>query len=252
MSASLALIVIMIFSGAAGGLTNFLLNQVPPAPDGSDAAKKLSASGYIFVGVVAAFIVPLFLTLVQSSLVKEIMKATDQDPHYAEQFVFAGFCLVAAVSSRTFLQTVSSRVLNAVKEAKAEAQAAKAETARLKQELGNTRDLAIASEETAENAMQPAVSAEATLAQPSAAEREAARALSLDERTILMVFRKVPLKLRTISGIARDSGFEAPRVEAIVAGVVTDGLLGEFPSKITGNRLFRLTGKGAAALAKQS
>ena len=60
----------MIAAGVAGGYPNFLLSgsveENPLTSNRGSGAKSLGLWGYPVIGVVAAFSVPLFLSLVQS------------------------------------------------------------------------------------------------------------------------------------------------------------------------------------------
>ena len=61
------------------------------------------------LGIGASFLVPLFLNTISSQLLDDIRtKAEDRSKNI---LVFLGFCLVAAISSKTFIQTISKRVL---------------------------------------------------------------------------------------------------------------------------------------------
>jgi DNA-binding MarR family transcriptional regulator len=85
-------------------------------PDDSNLAKSIT------LGIGAAFLVPLFLNTISSSLLNEIRdKPNDQTKNI---LVFFGFCLVGAISSKTFIQTISRRVLEEAREAKQAAKAA--------------------------------------------------------------------------------------------------------------------------------
>ena len=74
-SVSVALVLFMIATGAAGGYANYLLSKSVedtslPNKGGPGA---MSVRGYMFIGVVAAFIVPLFLSLVGSDILTDIL-----------------------------------------------------------------------------------------------------------------------------------------------------------------------------------
>jgi DNA-binding MarR family transcriptional regulator len=81
------------------------------------------------IGIAASFLVPLFLQMISSDLLQR--GASD---HLA-LFVFAGFCLIAAISSKAFIRTLSEQVLKEVRAAKAEAQEARQEVEDLGEDL---------------------------------------------------------------------------------------------------------------------
>src|SRR5258708_6961427 len=109
------LVVAIVCAGIFGGLVNFYLSHRTDSEDST-----LSKS--ITLGVGASFLVPLFLTTISSKLVEEIR--TEPDSQSKNILVFFGFCLVAAISSKAFIQSISKRVLDEAREAKKTAQAA--------------------------------------------------------------------------------------------------------------------------------
>jgi hypothetical protein len=122
------LIGIIVLGGVAGGVANFLIGLDQPDPNGGAPPTPAVSSWLrlwrsVFVGVVAAFLVPLLLNMVSSELLKNA--ATD----LLSRFVLLGFCLAAAISSTAFIRTMTDRVLNLAREAKADAAKAQAEAA---------------------------------------------------------------------------------------------------------------------------
>lgn len=66
--------------------------------------------GKILYGVIAAFLVPLFLNTISSNIIENIGK----DSHSI--YIFIGFCLIASISSKVFITTLTDKTLNALKE----------------------------------------------------------------------------------------------------------------------------------------
>ncbi len=119
------LLVIALAIGAFGGFVNYLiLTNEKKSTDNENA----EASGkflpqwvrHIFLGIAAALLVPLFLHTISSQLL------SNAHENYLLLLVFAGFCLVAAMSAKTFITTLSSKVLQEAQEAKDKAQRAEA------------------------------------------------------------------------------------------------------------------------------
>ncbi len=98
------LILIMVSSGFIGGIVNYYLSD----------EKKFGKS--IIMGIVASFFVPLFLNMISSDLVEIILKQTQDATYISKIFVFTGFCLVASIFSRTFMQNISNKLLQQLKE----------------------------------------------------------------------------------------------------------------------------------------
>lgn len=71
--------------------------------------------GYVLLGIIAAAVVPLFLNTISSNLLE-----TGQS-NWLIIFIFFGFCLIAALFSRSFLESMYSRVIRQAKKAEDEA-----------------------------------------------------------------------------------------------------------------------------------
>jgi hypothetical protein len=113
---------VMIASGAWGGTMNFFIAD-------QQAEKPLPWWQHVVVGVGAAFMVPLFLNMISSGLIDGIRGTNTQLPDLSKLFVLAGFCLVAAVSSRAFIRTLSDRVLQEARSANKKAEEAQEQAA---------------------------------------------------------------------------------------------------------------------------
>lgn len=111
---------IMTIGGLAGGWLNYLLLK----KDDPDKNKWTSILG----GLVASFAVPVFLNMISSNLIDSIKGTSTTTGDPAKLFVLLGFCLVAAVSSRAFIGTISDRILS-------EAKAARKEVKQIKNEV---------------------------------------------------------------------------------------------------------------------
>ena len=96
---------IMALAGAFGGLVNYFIER-------RDSPEKSSVLRSLVVGIGASFLVPLFLNMISSDLMRQI----DQDE--GKLLVFVGFCLIAAITSSAFIRSLSDRVLKEASEAK--------------------------------------------------------------------------------------------------------------------------------------
>ena len=120
---------IIIFSGAFGGLLNYLHNFDMLEKDVKDNKAKLK---YILLGIGAALLVPAFLKMISSSI------ADNKDNN--SYLVFAGFCLIAAIFSRRFINTVGEKILDAAKQAKKTANESKKASEQTQLELTSTKE----------------------------------------------------------------------------------------------------------------
>lgn len=95
------IIIIMLLVGMFGGIVNYLLKG--SKKDDAMLCRDLVKS--IFVGIGASFLVPLFLNMISSDIIEQA-KTNDQ-----MLLVFIGFCLIASVSSKSFINSMSDKIL---------------------------------------------------------------------------------------------------------------------------------------------
>ena len=134
----------MLISGLIGGAVNYLIG-LPSSDDADDGAapkvrRRARAKDWfkdealyrsLVLGVAAALVVPVFLQLAAvgtdggglvSRFVTEYMKTDGALAVAAESlFTIIGFCVLAAVSSRAFLQTMSQRLMERAEKKASEA-----------------------------------------------------------------------------------------------------------------------------------
>lgn len=106
----------MFVSGLFGGFVNYLLEK-RDNPEKSSILRSMSA------GIAASFLVPLFLNMISSDLM--IKSAIENE----KLLIFAGFCLIASISSSAFIRTLSDKILKEAQEAKEIAQEVKEDVA---------------------------------------------------------------------------------------------------------------------------
>ena len=102
-------VAIMLAAGLSGGLVNWALTS-------SDGSDKRPWWSHVLTGIAGAFLVPLFLHITSSDLLAKLSDGSGAGG--STSLVFAGFCLVAAISSKAFIQSLSKRVLQMAEEAK--------------------------------------------------------------------------------------------------------------------------------------
>jgi len=112
------LLVAMIGSGLLGGAANYLLLH----KDDPDYAKR---SRSFLLGLVASLLAPLFLKTISSDMIDKISAIRYGSGIPFDFFVFTSVCLLVAVFSRTFAETVAKRLAAEVEKAKRESQEAK-------------------------------------------------------------------------------------------------------------------------------
>ena len=94
---------IILFAGIFGGVVNYFTVHTK-----REAGSNRKCWGTVLAGIAASCLVPLFLSMISSDL---IVNSRKDDKYY---FVFAGLCLVAAIFSRRFINSMSKRILEQV------------------------------------------------------------------------------------------------------------------------------------------
>jgi tetratricopeptide (TPR) repeat protein len=92
--------IVILLSGVMGGFARYQWDKTLP---GSNDGRCFS---YIVIGVAAAFLVPLFLNTISSTLVKD----TETEP--SKFFILIGFCIAASVYAKKFIGSVADKALD--------------------------------------------------------------------------------------------------------------------------------------------
>ena len=102
------LLVILLVGGSFGGIISYCLEGDPRSPFDWPAFAK-----YLALGVGASFMVPLFLNTISSTLVRDALTSSFPDSGI-KLLVISGFCLVAAISSKRFITSITDRLIREV------------------------------------------------------------------------------------------------------------------------------------------
>lgn len=106
----LTLILLMIGAGLIGATVNAAISTEPPMEEPHFWEKwRWNA----IAGIGAALLVPLFLRTVSSELLSQVLAP---DAKGENLIVFGGFCLLASISSRKFIESLSEKVLRETRE----------------------------------------------------------------------------------------------------------------------------------------
>lgn len=194
--------IVMTVSGLLGGLINFYIAD-------SAGDNPLAWWKHIIVGIGAAFMVPLFLNMISSGLIDSIRGTSQgtQDP--SKLFILAGFCLVAAVSSRSFINTISERVLQEARDAKKKAEYAQEQAAEARAIVAPY----VEGESQDESSVRTQLVNDKT-----------EMVISNDEKIILSAMTTGPYTMRTIAGIAKDTGLDRAQVNEYINLLMAKGL----------------------------
>lgn len=232
------IVAVMLVSGAVGGLVNWFLTE-----SGADTP-PLAWWKHLIIGVAAAFIVPLFLNMISADLIHQIRGDTGAGGSggggdETKLLVLAGFCLVAAISSRGFIQSITQRLLREVESVRRQADAADA-TAQAAQATADAAasaaDTATAQATAAQELAQAPLTEEPAADPPGDAPRARSAGpgalrhgapaddLDTEVRTTLQALVRGPATLRAAGGIARDAGVDETTAAARLQQLVQRGL----------------------------
>jgi hypothetical protein len=238
---------IIVAAGLVGGYGAHLSEQQPSGDHSSTRLKR-----YLMLGVIAAATVPLFLSLVRSSIMRDIfVKTLDPQgqpypPNYESYLIFLGIALIAAFSARNFIDSISKQVLRQLEEVQQTARGAAATAADAKETAREAVDEVESADDQAGVPL-PAEAAEETAldgafggAPPTitAVERSALEALS--HRTY-----------RTRTGIAEDAGIARSRISEVLEELYRKKLAVPTKSPTTGGARWVITKRGMTALQPQ-
>lgn len=100
------LIGIIALFGFLGGSINYLSKSKPD--DHNIDRREFRKS--VITGIGASFLVPLFLNMISSDLISESIN----DPY--KLLVIAGFCLIASISAKPFIDSMSDKIIKQIQE----------------------------------------------------------------------------------------------------------------------------------------
>ena len=144
--------------------------------------------------------------------------------------VFAGFCLVAAISSTAFIKTISDKVLREAREAKKAAEDAKKTATGVESDAREAKQAAEDANKRAsglESAVEPIIAKETDLAsdeQPTSLAMQTLPSLSENEEKVLRELC-VGKALRTRTSVARKAKMLKPEVDKLVDSLKERGLV---------------------------
>lgn len=208
---------IMLISGLFGGIANYLILYTEPRTETAPLPRLLFLKS-VLLGIAASFMVPLFLTTISS----ELLAPPAAHTFHKNYLVLIGFCLLASVLSKQFIENLSQKVIKA--EEKAENAANKASEAKMKVES--------IEESLTENDMSED--------QETHPLRERVEIVSLDDQ-IIKAIRESKYVYRSTSGIVKDfSSTDRKVLIDTLERMVTEGRLESKPS-VRGKKLYKIS-----------
>lgn len=112
----LALFAIMLTAGSFGGYLGYLTEKDGATSDTTTTFPKSPWPKHILSGVGASLLVPLFLKLTDSRLLPQ-----GETQETIDFYIFASLCVLAGISSKSFISSLSQKALMLAREAQQEA-----------------------------------------------------------------------------------------------------------------------------------
>jgi predicted transcriptional regulator len=213
---------ITIVTGLFGGLINFLL---------LDNEKELSLLKFFrstIIGIGAAFVVPLFLETISSDLINQ---CKDDSKYY---FIYAGFCLIASIFSRRFLNTIADKVIKQAEQAEKKAEQAVSIATEKEDKIQ-----AFVTKNT-----EPDEEIEFTDLDIKTVETDLKGKVRDDVKDILTALKKSKYTYRTAKGIAKEINSDLKVIEIILEELEEQDLVRKFINTDNNKVLWTLTEKG--------
>lgn len=254
-------VAIMILAGILGGLYGYFADRTaapppdpapilptpgtPPDPVAPAAAPQSALStqpvyALVIFGIVASFLIPLFLSIAKSQLFTEVIAGTK----YAENmFILFAFCLLAATSARSFVDALAKKALNEAQSAKQEAQTATkkaVDAANLASSAEVKADVArdVATDNSAENS--PGVATDPAIMESAKVTVSRDFAHTPEEKAVLNALLNPAYTRRSLTGIANDAGLDRNAARQALQSLIQKNAVKEMPSK-TGALLYEAT-----------
>lgn len=226
------LILTMFIAGFFGGTVNYLHLYSKKSKGWTNYFK------FIFSGIAASFLVPLFLQMISSDLVEGAREGKEK-----ELLVFIGFCLVAAIFSRRFIETIGEKILQELKDTKATAESAKeiAETSKEEVELLTSKSTEVDNELELE-AETVSTSTTTTTTRSPNEDFKMLEQTKHEVQKILTALKNPSYTFRTLKGISEESEIAEDKVLKTLEAFKNLGLAKEISRR--GNILYALTDKG--------
>jgi len=221
MNHTLIVTFIMLSMGILGGTINYLFS-------GDEKWSWVVLLKSSVIGIGAAILVPLFLRMISSNL---ISKAAENTESY---FVLMGFCLISAISSRAFIDSMTKKVMRELSE----------KTEKIRQDV-----------EQVQSEVAPVIekSTDSGGFEQEDITNEFEYILDSEDLRVLKAFDESPYALRTVKGIIQQTKPHLNNQETVslfIQRLKESGLVGEVsnvPSKSPKPRYF-LTHMGRVAL----
>ena len=214
----------MLCAGVLGGAINYFQEQ-------SDNNLNVNALlKNIIIGIGASFIVPVFLNMISSQLISEITGQDVTNENLSKLLILAGFCLIASISSRSFITTMTNKLMRELDEVKSETQQIK----KASNELQEVVSLSIEPENESDTDL--------------TSNSENNINISKSEAEVLATLTNENYKLRTLTGISEELSMSRERAKQILDSLEEKDLVK--PINRSTKRYWAITSSGLIRVKK--
>ena len=224
----LLLAIIILAMGSFGGYLNYLHRF---DVDEKEKMNKNAVWKYVLLGIGSAILVPAFLKMIASDLIKE--SSPYDNINY---FIFSGFCLVAAIFSKRFITTISEKVLKDLEKTKAKVN-----------ENEEKIDLVISNETDTGDEAKTVADIDLTSLESDSSFKDEDPKVQMDK--VIKLFGG-KYKFRTDTGIAKELNYTLNIVQLLLDFLERKGMVKRFTKK-DGKVIWSLTKIGQILLNKK-
>ena len=217
------LLLVLLFAGIIGGTTSFLVDIL------EDISKKswIAFLKYNLLGLLSSLTVPLFLNTISSSLVEDAIDPTTGS-WPVKLLIILGFCLVAAFSSRKFIDSITNAVFRGIEDAKSAAQDAKQAAQEAIEAAKRIKATVSQGDEPDPQEPQPEERIrEMQATSPAQNKQYQIDGLSENENAVITAMINSRYNARAESGIRRDTGLAADELSQCIASLIEKNLVAE-------------------------
>lgn len=188
-------------------------------------------------GMVASFLIPLFLSIGKSDLFRKVLQG---GAGYTESlFILFGFCLLAAVSARSFVNALASQAFQKAQAAERVASQAENIAAETKNQIEETKDIVAENLEGLED-LRNVTDKDSAISHREAAILEGGFEGTEIEKAVLQALSSSDYARRSLSGIARDTGLAKDDVRKALRFLIQKDRVAEIKSQRTGSLLYQV------------
>lgn len=242
MGLAVCLFGLLVVGGVLGGGVGYLSGGAGQRPGTKPGWRDRGLAA--LAGAAAGLVLPVFLKITESRLLDQVTAFNNESP-IKDRLVLFGMAILAGYAARPFMGKLAETLVSRAEQARVAAEEARTDVTEkaeaIKDEVAEqVEDLAGTVDELAD-AGGATVAAAAAAPDPRDYEDEAdRRALAGDERKVFLAFPKSSYRLRSVSGLVRDSALPRAAVIESLGTLIDKRLVEGVKGPRTHRTLYRL------------